>query len=219
MKILIGQPKKEENLEQLSFELKTNSSVDLIIYPEGYCQKTDLEKVSYLAEKFKTAIVMGYKDNQNLDRALIINNNGKVILDRAKTPEIKTLYTPSTTQDNGIQYGYLLCREVFLGLEGLKNENSINIIFNPIGVGMFSEEQYSDWSGEAKQISIQQKSIVIGTSHADGSYRNCGFSIPIAFCFDETGEVILLSKNDTRTRILDTVTKTVEVIDSIVKSH
>lgn len=97
-------------------------------------------------------------------------------------------------------------------LNDVKTQENIQLIFNPIGVGMFSEEQYADWSGEAKQIAMQQRSLILGTSHADGSYRNCGVSIPIAYCFDETGETVLLSKNDTRTRIVDTVTKTIEVI-------
>ncbi|SEQ70892.1 hypothetical protein SAMN05216232_3086 [Virgibacillus subterraneus] len=218
MKILIGQPKREKDLRQLETEIENNSSVDLILYPESYFQESYLEKVSQLAKTYNTVIVTGYKDKQDLDRVLIINNEGEVILERAKTPEEGELYTPSITEYNGITYGYLLCREVFQGLEGLKNEISLDIIFNPIGVGMFSEEQYSDWSGEAKKIAVQHKSLVLGASHADGSYRNCGFSIPIAYCFDENGEAILLSRDDTRTRILDTVTKTVEIIEYPVKT-
>ncbi len=77
---------------------------------------------------------------------------------------------------------------------------------------MFSEEQYVEWSGEARIISQAQQALMIGTSHADGSYRNCGFSIPIAFIYDETGEPLLLSHNDTRTRLFDTVTRHVEVV-------
>ena len=51
---------------------------------------------------------------------------------------------------------------------------------------------------------MERKAMIIGTSHTDGSYRNCGFSIPIAYCFDENGEEVFLSKNDTRTRVLET---------------
>jgi hypothetical protein len=218
VKILIGQPKREIELEQLEEEIKNNSSVDLILYPEGYIQETKLERVSQLAKTFHTSIVTGYKDKHNLDRTLIMNNEGEIILDRAKTPVHNELYIPSTAEDNGITYGYLLCREVFLGLRGLKNESALNLIFNPIGVGMYSEEQYSEWSGEAKRIAIQQKAWVLGTSHADGSYRNCGFSIPIAYCFDEKGRDILLSKDDTRTRIVDTRTKTIDIIGDLIKT-
>ncbi|WP_214756649.1 MULTISPECIES: hypothetical protein [unclassified Exiguobacterium] len=216
MKILIGQPKMEQHLEQFIQDIKANPAVDLMLYPEGYCQYTHLDEVKELAKTFQTAVVMGYRNEQNVDRALIINKRGETLLDRAKTPEAMPLFMPSTVDDDGLRYGYMLCREIFMGLDGLKSEEPIQIIFNPIGVGMFSEEQYSDWSGEAKQIALQQRSIILGTSHADGSYRNCGFSIPMAYCFDETGKAILLSKNDTRTRIIDTETKTVVVLEDSI---
>ncbi|PFA69215.1 hypothetical protein CN378_04900 [Bacillus sp. AFS015802] len=53
---------------------------------------------------------------------------------------------------------------------------------------------------------------VIGAILADGSYRNCGFSIPVAFCFDKDGNEVLVSKNDLRTRILDLEIKKVGVM-------
>jgi hypothetical protein len=213
----MGQPLREKNMEQLQTEIKNNASVDLILYPEGYLQEIHLNQLCELAETYRTSIVIGYKNEQKLDRALIINNKGKVILERVKSPENAGLNTPSVVTENEITFGFLLCREVFVGFDSFKHEKSCDVIFNPIGVGMFSEEQYSDWSGEAKRIAVQHNAWVLGTSHADGSYRNCGISIPIAYCFDGDGKAILLSKDDTRTRIIDTVTKTVETIENPVK--
>ena len=57
------------------------------------------------------------------------------------------------------------------------------------------------------------KTTIIGTSHADGSYRNCGVSIPISYCIDVSGEIIFLSKSDKRTRIISFLTKEVEIIN------
>lgn len=219
MRILIGQPQMEQHLEQFIQEIEANPTVDLVLYPVGYCQYTHLDEVKELAKTFQTAVVMGYRNEKNVDRALIIDKRGETVLDRAKTPETMPLFMPSTVEDDGRRYGYVLCREIFMGLDGLKSEEPIQIIFNPIGVGMFSEEQYTDWSGEAKQIAMQQRSIILGTSHADGSYRNCGFSIPMAYCFDKTGEPVLLSKNDTRTRIVDTEAKTVVVLEDSLPCH
>ncbi|MCT4780833.1 MULTISPECIES: hypothetical protein [Exiguobacterium] len=213
MKILIGQPKQETQLEQLRREIAAYPDINLLLYPEGYCRETDVATLRQLAKQYATIIVTGYRDANRLDRALIINAEGELLLDRAKTPEAGPLYTPSTAIVAGQAAGYLLCREIFLGLDGLKHD-TVDIIFNPIGVGMFSEEQYTDWSGEAQKISRQQSALFIGTSHADGSYRNCGFSIPTAFAFNASGEAIFLSKDDPRTRILDTVTHTVEFVDA-----
>lgn len=63
------------------------------------------------------------------------------------------------------------------------------------------------WINEAKNIAKSYKTIIIGTSHADGSYRNCGVSIPISYCIDSNGEPIYISKSDTRIRIINLSTK------------
>ncbi len=204
MNILIGQPKMEQDLKQLKLEVEANPTVDLILYPEGYCTFTELDMIRQLASAFKTAIVLGYRDDTNKDRVLIVNKKGETLLTRPKTPESERLYMPSSVIDGAEEYGYLLCREIFMGVEGLKNHEHLSIIFNPIGVGMFSEEQFMEWSEEARKIAMERKAMIIGTSHADGSYRNCGVSIPIAYCYDEKGEEVFLSKNDTRTIVLET---------------
>lgn len=202
MKILIGQPKREDGLSQLEDELNNNPEVDIILFPEGYFKQDKIEQVCLMANSHKTYIISGYKDKDNKDRAFIVNPLGNIVLERAKTPENETLYTPSKVEDGGMKFGYLLCREVFMGLKDLNTDNT-DFIFNPIGVGMFSEEQFKEWTLEAQKIAIKQKTYVIGASHADGSYRNCGFSIPLAYCFDKNGNEVLLSKNDLTTKILD----------------
>ena len=202
LKILIGQPKRENELNQLKYELNSNPEVDIVLFPEGYFSYDKIDQVCLLAQSYKTYIISGYKDKNNADRAFIANPLGDIVLERAKTPENKPLYIPSKIEENSLKIGYLLCREVFMGLKDLDTENT-DIIFNPIGVGMFSEEQFKEWTAEAKKIAVKQKAYFIGVSHADGSYRNCGFSIPLAFCFDKNGNEILLSKNDVTTRILD----------------
>ena len=91
--------------------------------------------------------------------------------------------------------------------------NKIDFITHPIGVGMFSDDQYELWINEAKKIAYTYNTIIMGTSHADGSYRNCGISIPIAYCIDNTGKALFISKSDTRTRIIDLDTKEIEIIN------
>ena len=113
---------------------------------------------------------------------------------------------------NGIVIGYLLCMEILKGVRDLKKvEPKIDFITHPIGVGMFSDEQFEEWINEAKNIAKTYNTIIIGTSHADGSYRNCGVSIPISYCIDSSGEPIFISKSDIRTRIVDLETKEVEI--------
>lgn len=206
MKILIGQPLHENGLKQISNEIINNREVDIVLYPEGYLANEELLKdVCNIAKEYRVMIIMSYRMN-NKDRAVIINNHGEKILERAKTPpdDNEKLYNPLVVNYNKMNIGYLLCMEILKGVRDLQRVNeTINFIAHPIGVGMFSDEQFQQWITEAKNIARIYKTIVIGTSHADGSYRNCGISIPISYCIDSNGEEIFISKADTRTRIVD----------------
>ncbi len=218
MKILIGQPLHENGLKQISNEIINNREVDIVLYPEGYLANEELLKdVCNIAKEYRVMIITSYRMN-NKDRAVIINNHEEKILERAKTPpdDNEKLYNPLVVNYNKMNIGYLLCMEILKGVRDLQRVNeTINFIAHPIGVGMFSDEQFQQWIIEAKNIARIYKTIVIGTSHADGSYRNCGISIPISYCIDSNGEEIFISKADTRTRIVDIDRKEVKTNISI----
>jgi hypothetical protein len=210
MRILIGQPKHEEDLKQLINELRDNKEIEVVLFPEGYLHNTEaVDTACELARMYKVTIITSYRKD-NKDRALIINNLGEIILERAKTPPADeiSIYAPTTAKVNGETIGYLLCMEILKGYRDLESvKGDLSFIAHPIGVGMFSEEQFDEWVNEARSIAVKYKATIIGTSHADGSYRNCGISIPISYCIDETGETIYISKADTKTWIVDTCTK------------
>ncbi|TFE19663.1 hypothetical protein [Cohnella luojiensis] len=205
MNILIAQPKLEKEIKQLENEVHSNPSADILIFPEGYLNQ-NVDLACKLAEKYEKIIVSGYKWPK--DRAIVINRNGKIILDRAK-------YNKSTiVEADGISIGHMLCDELVLqGMSDLE-QSTISFIAHPIGVGMFSEDQFDEWINEAKKIAIAYKTLVIGTSHADGSFRDSDISIPISYCIDENGEEIFISKNDVRTRIMNTQTRLVTIIEN-----
>lgn len=214
MNILIGQPKHEEGILQLENDIKLYKGMDIILYPEGYlASEIVLENACNLARENNIMIITSYRKD-NKDRAVIINNYGEKILERAKTPpndEVE-LYSPLVINNNNLSIGYLLCMEILKGIRDLKNVNaSIKFIVHPIGVGMFSEEQFEQWINEAKNIAKTYKTIIIGTSHADGFYKNCGISIPISYCIDSDGEPLYISKSDIRTRVVNLDTKKVVI--------
>lgn len=215
MRILIGQPIHEKETVQLENDIKVNKGMDIILYPEGYLSSEKvLKDACYIAKESNIMLITSYRKD-NKDRAVIISNTGEIILERAKTipDEEVALNMPLYVNYDGINIGYLLCMEILKGKRDLKNAGvDINFIAHPIGVGMFSDEQFEQWVNEAKKIAKTYKTIIIGTSHADGSYRNCGISIPISYCINSDGEPIYISKSDTRTRIVDLDTKEFEVL-------
>lgn len=197
MKIIIGQPKLEQQLLQLEAELKQHPDADVMLFPEGYLNQ-NVEEASRLAAVYGTIIVSGHRrsDERPKDRSIIINKAGKIVLEKAKYTAAEVVKEQEWTIST------LLCDE--LVLQGFRNENigGVDVIMHSIGVGMFSEEQYTEWIEEARQMAIQNQCIVMGTSHADGSYRDSEISIPIAYCIAPDGQVVLASRNDTRTRLI-----------------
>ena len=213
MKILIGQPIHETGTKQMVDEIKNNKGVDIVLYPEGYLSSEEvLESACEIAKEYNITIITAYR-KENKDRAVIISNHGEIVLERGKTPpkEHEELYPPLVIDYNNMTIGYLLCMEILKGVRDLKKISSkISFIAHPIGVGMFSDEQFEEWINEAKNIAKTYKTIIIGTSHADGSFRNCGTSIPISYCIDSNGEPVFISKSDLRSRIVNLNTKEVE---------
>ncbi|WP_061996889.1 hypothetical protein [Clostridium sp. ATCC 25772] len=214
MRILIGQPIHERGVKQIEGEIEKNKEIDVVLYPEGYLfDEKALENACNIAREYNTTIITSYRKD-NKDRAVIISNYGEKILERSKTSSnvSEELCNPLVVNYNGITIGYILCMEILKGVRDFKKVTSkINFIAHPIGVGMFSDDQFELWINEAKKIARTYKTIVLGTSHADGSYRNCGISIPISYCIDSDGEPIYISKYDTRTRIVNLNTKEVKV--------
>lgn len=204
MKFLIIQPKLEQNIEQLEHEVQSNPSADVVIFPEGYLNENVVQACA-LAKNYNKILIGGYRRLNECpkDRVLIIDRSGEVVLDRIKYSQTTFKFV------EGWKIGNILCDE--LVKQGVKNDDTkgIDLIVHPIGVGMFSEEQFDEWTDEAKKIAVTYKTMIIGTSHADGSYRDSDVSIPIAYCFDQNGNTIFISKNDVRTRMLDFATKTV----------
>lgn len=208
MKILIGQPVQENRIEQLqSLIISNRFNFDAMLFPEGYLTNYEVVKETCdLAKRYSKTIVTGYLDEHDKDRALIINNRGEIVLDREKYGD------KSITDIDGLGVAFLLCDELVLqGLEGTSSE--MNLVCHPIGVGMFSEQQFMQWIDEARSIAKNNRTMMIGASHADGSYNDCGISIPIAYCIDRQGEIVFVSKNDLRPRILDVHTKEVVIVE------
>jgi hypothetical protein len=215
MRLLVAQPNHEPHLEHLLKEMSRQDSFDAVLYPEGYvADEASVKTLCKLATTYKKLIITGYRNSNNKDRALMIHPSGDIILERAKSPMDELLYRPSVAEADGLNIGYLLCVELLQGYVGLEGQaESLDFIAHPIGVGMFSEEQFALWIDEAIRIAVKYNTMIIGTSHADGSYRNCGISIPISYWIDSTGQPIYISSNDTRSRIINLETRQVDVLD------
>ncbi|QRF22414.1 hypothetical protein FY534_01005 [Alicyclobacillus sp. TC] len=210
MKVLIVQPKLEKAIVQLERELQSNPHVDAVIFPEGYLNE-NVKEACTLAVKYGVVLIGGYRrlHEKPKDRVIMINRQGEIVIDRIKYSD-----TAFAVED-GLKIGHILCDELMV--QGLKSQDlvGIDLIAHPIGVGMFSEEQFEEWISEARKVAAEYRTMIIGASHADGSFRNSDVSIPIAYCIGNDGEEIFVSKNNVQSVVLDTVSKSVVLAQSI----
>ena len=204
MKMLLSQPVHETNIETLEKKIIEYPDVTYFLFPEGYIKNEEsLQKAKQLATKYEVSIITSLRKNSQ-DIAIVISDKGQVIYERLKTKasEEVILTEPLTFFYHNQQIGFLLCMEILKGSRDLPQTN-FDFIVHPIGVGMFSEEQLDLWLNEAQKIAKQFNTIVLGTSHSDGSYKNCGVSIPIAYCIDNEGKLVCLLKDNSKDQIIE----------------
>lgn len=116
MKILVSQPYHEDHLQSLQTVLRSTHDFSVVLFPEGYLRNPEsVQEASGLAKASGKMIITGYKDRNHKDRALIIDQTGNVLLDRAKTPWEQPLYQPSVIKHDHFAVGYLLCVELLQG--------------------------------------------------------------------------------------------------------
>lgn len=216
MNVLIGQPIHENRLLQLENVLRKVDDIDIVLFPEGYLSEESLiGDLKRLAQKYKVIVITSYKDSNNKDRVIIVGKEGDIVLERAKTPvesqrlDESILLQPSKIETEFGTIGIVLCMEIFFNSEDLQD---VDYIFNPIGVGMFSKEQYQEWTSRAKDIAISKNAMIIGASHADGFYRDYKVSIPLSYVIDKNGEEILMTENDTYYRVVNTDNGKINVV-------
>lgn len=207
MKILILQPNLESRLTQLETALKQQPLVDMVLFPEGYLNE-NAEVACGLAKKYRTALVGGHRrfSETPKDRAILINREGAVMIDRPKYSE--TLFA----RQDELVIGHILCDE--LVIQGIKSNHhvQVDVLVHPIGVGMFSDEQFEEWIDAAKKLAVAHSAFVVGTSHADGTFRYSSTSIPIAYGISPSGDPLFVCKNEVQSVILDTETNLVKMV-------
>lgn len=206
MKLLICQAPHEDKIEVLEKMIVTNKDVTYFLFPEGYINsESSFDRAKELAKDHSVNIITSLRIHNN-DLAVIINSQGENSYRRYKTNNnIKVkLNSPLCYHDllNKKSIGFLLCMEILKGERDLPKKH-YDLIVHPIGVGMFSEEQLDIWIGEAKKITKKYRTMIVGVSHSDGSYKNCGVSIPISYCINREGKVLHLDRRKSNSKIID----------------
>ena len=177
---------------------------EMLMFPEGYLQSENLERVQELAKEHKKWIVTGMDDQRDsarqMEAGIIIDPSGSIAGEHRKTSLTKWEVEHGYQRGNSIKvidtplgkFGFAICYEIhfpevarILALQGAE------IIFNPIGTGMWHEAQFDVWNAIARARASENNAFVVGCSH----FNDC---IPVAFAYAPGGECMVSSREQNR---------------------
>jgi predicted amidohydrolase len=199
--IVVAQP-ETETVSEIEKYVSSNWA-EVFLFPEGYLRPKNLEKVQKLAAANKKWIVTGMDDDRNgrrLMTGLIIDPDGNVVGDHQKTSLTKWEVELGYQRGDSIKvidtplgkFGFAICYEIhFPEVSRILALQGAEIIFNPIGTGMWHEAQFGTWNAVAKTRAAENNVFVVGCSH----YNDC---IPLAFAYAPGGECLVSSREQNR---------------------
>lgn len=181
-----------------------HQGVDLLLLPEGYLGSDQLPEACALSKKHKKWLVTSMEDTRTKGSAyqtgIVVNPEGKVVGEHKKT---------SVTQyelDNNVQagdsieaiptpfglVGLAICFEIhFPEITRVYALQGARIIFNPIGTGMWNEQQLKQWSSIACARASENGVFMLGCSHFNDA-------IPMAYAYSPRGECLALVRDANR---------------------
>lgn len=180
------------------------ADVDVLLFPEGFLDSDNIAKAQELTSKNGKWLITGVDDRRQKDKkietAIVINPQGKIIGEHQKTSitrwEIDHGYSRgdsinTITTDFSI-IGISICYEIhFPEITRVYALNGAEIIFNPIGTGMWHENQYRQWNNIASARASENGVFVVGCSHFTDT-------IPIAYAYAPDGMPIVTSREINR---------------------
>lgn len=200
--IVVAKP-ETKNISEIEKYISLNS-IDMLMFPEGYLQSRNLEKVKDLAQKYKKWIVSGMDDRRNLSRrmqtGIIIDPSGNIAGEHCKTSLTKWEIKGGYQRGDSIKaietplgkFGFAICYEIhFPEVARILALQGAGIIFNPIGSGMWDEAQFEVWNAIARARASENNVFVVGCSHFNDH-------IPIAFAYSPSGECLVSSREQNR---------------------
>lgn len=193
----------EKDLSELK-RFITDSWADVLLFPEYYLDSNKIDEVCDLCKKNNKWLITGMEDRRFKDKfyqsAIVISNKGKLIGSHLKTSITK--FEIDSGQDIGDsieiietefgKIGIAICYELHLPeISRILALKGAEIIFNPIGTGMWNEDQYTIWTNLASIRAYENGVFVVGCSHYNDG-------IPIAFAYDLKGKCILKERSVNR---------------------
>ena len=195
--------KPEDIISELE-KYVASDEADLLVFPEGYLKSEYLDQAKQIAKTHKKWIVTGMDDkrlkNKKLESGIVIDPSGKIVGEHQKTSITQWEIDHGFKRGNSVKalktslgvFGFAICYEIhFPEVTRILALQGVDIIFNPIGTGMWHEEQFKQWNAVTKTRASENRAFVVGCSHYNDA-------IPIAYAYAPTGECLVSARDTNR---------------------
>ncbi len=191
--------KDEKDLSELRKFVLETKEVDLFLFPEGYLDAAQLDEASEIVARSSKWLVTSYSDERKkrkIEVGVVFNRRGKIVGKHAKTTltrdEIKKGYVSGKSieiiKTEFGKIGICVCYEMhFPEIAREYKLQGARAIFNPVGTGMYNEEQYRLWASLGKTRAYENGVYTFGCSHLSDA-------IPIAYAYDKDGIELLKAR-------------------------
>jgi predicted amidohydrolase len=192
--------REEKELSELK-RFIGDSSVDAVLFPEGYMSSDSIGEACKLAKLHKKWVISGVEDHRDkgkfFETAVVINPQGKVVGEHRKTSITRYEIEHKYSRGDSIEIfpteigtlGLAICYELHLPeISRVLALDGAWVIFNPIGTGMWHERQYELWNNLAATRAAENGVFVVGCSHFNDA-------IPIAFAYAPNGECLVRERS------------------------
>lgn len=200
MKVGLVIARKVNSLSELKKYALNSEKIDLLLFPECYFKVAQLTEVSRIVAQAKKWLVCSYTDERKADKfevGVVFNRQGKIVGRHTKTvltrDEINRGFKPGKNikviETEFGKIGICVCFEIhFPEIAREYKLQGARVIFNPIGTGMYNEDQYQVWTAVGKVRASENRVYTLGCSHfAD--------AIPLAYAFELEGKKLLEERN------------------------
>ncbi len=178
-------------------------TIDLFLFPECYLNADQLTETSKVVTSVNKWLITSYTDKRKPEKyetGVVFNRKGEIVGEHSKT-------TPTGSErEEGFQpgkeitaidtefgkVGVCVCYEMhFPEIAREYRLQGVKLIFNPIGTGMYDEEQYKVWTSLGRVRAYENCAFTFGCSHYSDA-------IPIAYAYDMNGLELLAAREANR---------------------
>lgn len=176
-------------------------SADVFLFPEGHINSNLLEETKRLVSNSKKWLITTVEDYREGGRVyqtgIVINPQGEIVLEHKKTSITRSEEEQGLARGDSLKIvetpigkiAICVCYELHLPeVARVYALNGAEIIFNPIGTGMWHEHQFQIWTALAQARSYENGVFIVGCSHYNEA-------IPIAFVYAPNGECLLQERS------------------------